>query len=92
MIRITDKGYKDMQELDDFKRPLHADFATSKELQEREFSGIRINSITNAQELWTAGDLRLSVPLEDIAKNPRIWDEKYEALFKLHNVQTLNTQ
>jgi hypothetical protein len=92
MIRITEKGYKTMQEMEDFQRPLHADFATSAELKQREFSGIRINSITQEQELWTLGDLRLSMPLATMKQNPEAWDKAYEAIFKLHSVQTLNLE
>ena len=77
---------------EDFKRPLHADFATSKELKDREFSGIRHNSITHAQELWTLGDLRLSVSFTDMRLDPGLWDRKYEALFKLHSVKSLDVQ
>lgn len=75
--------------MDDFKRPNHTDFATASELKAQGFSGIRINSITEEQELWTFGDLRLSVPLSLIAIDSSIWDRKYEEVFKLKDVQTL---
>ena len=77
---------------EDFKRPLHADFATSKELKDREFTGIRHNSITHAQELWTLGDLRLSVSFTDMRLDPGLWDRKYEEIFKLKHVQSLDVQ
>lgn len=77
---------------EDFKRPLHADFATSKELKDREFTGIRHNSITQAQELWTLGDLRLSVPFKDMRLDPGLWDRKYEEIFKLKHVQSIDVQ
>lgn len=76
--------------MEDFKRPLHADFATSSELKERQFSGIRINSITDEQELWTFGDMRFAVSLSELHRDPTIWDKKYEEAFKLHDVQTLS--
>lgn len=79
-----------MSELEDFKRPLHADFATSAELKQREFSGIRINSITQEQELWTCGDIRLSMPLSVIHADSTAWDKAYEAIFKLNAVQSVN--
>lgn len=77
---------------EDFKRPLHSDFATSKELSDRKFTGIRHNSINHSQELWTDGDLRLSVSFKEMRLNPRLWDQKYEELFKLHDVQSLDVQ
>lgn len=92
MIRITEKGLHTMQELEDFKRPLHADFATTAELKQREFSGIRINSITQEQELWTVGDLRLSMPLTTIHADSTAWDRAYEAIFKLNDVQTIGVK
>lgn len=77
---------------EDFKRPLHADFATSSELKKREFTGIRHNSITYCQELWILGDLRLSVSFRDMRLDPGLWDRKYKELFKLHSVQSIDVQ
>lgn len=87
MIRITEKGYKTMME--DFKRPDHPDFMTSSELKKIGWSGIRHNALTEEQELWTDGDLRLAISTRLIALNPRAWDEKYEEIFKLYNVKTI---
>ena len=53
-------------------RPSGDDFATSKELKDREFSGIRHNSLLDMIEIWTVGDLRASSRVGDLpalAKN-----------------------
>ncbi len=74
--------------MEDFKRPAHNDFATSAELKERRFTGIRHNSITDEQELWVEGHLRLAVSMQMMAVNPSLWDQKYEEIFALHHVET----
>jgi len=40
---------------EDFKRSNHEDFATSSELKERQFSGYRMNTLTDELEIWVRG-------------------------------------
>lgn len=46
----------------DYKRSDHNDFATSSELRQRNYSGYRMNSITQTLEIWVRGILRAEVP------------------------------
>lgn len=75
-----------MTELVDFKRPTHNDFATAKELRERNFSGIRNNSLNDSFEIWLDGDLKASVSQEALAINPRAIEEAYSTVFMLDRV------
>ena len=74
--------------MEDFKRPDHNDFATSSELKERRFTGIRMNSITHEQELWVEGHIQLTMNAELEKKNPKLWHDKYAELFQLGEVKT----
>jgi len=73
-----------------YRRSEHNDFATSAELHDRRFTGIRHNSITDEQELWVEGHIRLAVPMTLMRMDPNIWNKKYEDIFALHHVETLN--
>jgi hypothetical protein len=73
--------------VEDFKRPDHDDFATSAELSARRFTGIRHNSITNEQELWVEGHIKLAMSVDMLRVNPQLWHKKYEELFALHHVE-----
>lgn len=77
-----------MTELNDFNRPNHNDFATSAELRERKFSGIRNNSITHEQELWTCGSVVIAMRYDYMAQNPEAWNKAYANYFGLYNVET----
>lgn len=50
---------------ENFKRPDHPDFMDSSELKKKEFSGVRLNKISQEWEIWTVGDLRAHGPLID---------------------------
>lgn len=43
---------------EDYKRSDHNDFATSLELRERKFSGMRMNTISQQWELWVLGEVK----------------------------------
>jgi hypothetical protein len=73
--------------MEDFKRPNHNDFATSEELKSRNFTGIRHNSITNEQELWVEGHIKLAMNVELLRRDPQSWHRKYEEIFSLHHVE-----
>lgn len=48
-----------------FKRPNHADFKDSAELRKEEFTGIRINNLSQEWEIWVVGELRARGPQGD---------------------------
>lgn len=73
--------------MEDFKRPDHNDFALSSELRERRFTGIRLNSITNEQELWVEGHIRLAMDVDLIKRDPTVWERKYENIFDLNHAE-----
>ena len=73
--------------MEDFKRPVHPDFATSSELKKMEFTGIRENSITQEIEIWTVGDLRFHMSLERYRLFPEEFNSAYANVFKLHDVK-----
>lgn len=72
---------------EEFKRPDHTDFMTSSELRAKEFSGVRLNSITQNQELWIRGIIKLSMPLAQV---PHQWDKQYAEIFGLYEVETVS--
>lgn len=74
--------------MEDFRRPDHNDFATSSELHQRGFTGIRQNSITHEQELWVEGHIKLAISIERMQHDPDLWNKKYAELFDLHHVET----
>lgn len=64
-------------ETEDYKRSSHNDFATTSELRERNYSGYRMNSITQTLEIWVRGTLRAEVP----APNGQPDEEAVQAAF-----------
>ena len=75
-----------------FDRPDHNDFATALELKERGFSGLRHNSITDAMEIWTEGDLRRSISRSELALNPDLLDTALAETFCLDDVSVAPMQ
>ncbi len=73
-------------DLEEFKRPNHNDFLTTQELKASEFSGIRINSITQTREIWVLGEIKASMPEHEIRYFPEKFDELYANVFGLHHV------
>lgn len=71
---------------EEYKRSNHEDFCTSKELKDRDFYGIRHNSISNNREIWVAGELRASLNEDIIQMNPHKWEELYSETFGLKEV------
>ena len=71
-------------------RPDHADFMTSAELKEIEFSGLRNNSLNNDLECWVLGELVFFVTPEETRRSPGAFHRKYEKHFMLHNVEKEN--
>jgi hypothetical protein len=62
---------------------------TSSELKKAEFSGIRINNLSQCVEIWTVGDMRASISAFDIEKDPDAVDKKYKEVFAFEETQTL---
>lgn len=73
---------------EEYHRSEHNDFATSKELKDRKFSGIRNNSISNCREIWVDGILSASMNEEIIRLRPHQWDRLYSEVFGLMEVIT----
>lgn len=69
-----------------YKRPDHNDFATSKELKDRGFSGFRQNSLTDEVEIWLFGAIEKRVSKQEIARNPTAVEEAMAAVFHLDDL------
>src|SRR3989339_311056 len=69
------------------RRSDHNDFATAKELVDRNFSGIRNNGISYQREIWIDGNLAASMANHLIAINPQDWEDMYRDVFGLKNVE-----
>lgn len=76
--------------MEDFNRPSHSDFATSTELKDKGFSGIRHNSLTEACEIWMLGEVRASVSPAMVEINPHAINEAIEEVFALNEVRPYN--
>lgn len=70
-------------------RSNHNDFATSKELVDRNFSGIRENSLTNNREIWLEGNLVATMNIGIINKYPGEWEILYKEVFAMKKIKTL---
>lgn len=86
--RIVDKSKLQVPAgtMEDFRRPNHNDFATASELQERKFSGYRVNSITEDFEIWVMGYLKRKVSKVELTQNPKAINEAFEQVFALVDV------
>ena len=67
-----------------FKRPDHPDFNTESELKKMEFSGVRINSLTNEWEIWIVGERKAYGNKKDRAA----FEKAYADVFGLEHVVT----
>ena len=74
---------------EEFKRSNHNDFATTAELKERKFSGIRNNSIAQTVELWTDGDLRKSVSVLEVIQDEFAIEKAFEEVFAVKEARML---
>lgn len=75
-----------MIKTEEFKRPDHPDFMTAKELADINFSGQRMNSISNNAEIWLEGRLRYSISADDLQRNPRAIEMAMSELFQLDRI------
>ena len=82
---ITREGHS-VGKTEEYHRSEHNDFATSKELKDRNFSGVRHNSISNCREIWIEGNLSGSLNEEIIRIRPQQWERLYSEVFGLMEV------
>lgn len=85
-IIIAGKNFNE-GEMEDFKRSDHNDFALSSELRDREFCGVRNNTLTMERELWVMGRVVLSMPSIVAEAHPDLWEQKYAEVFALEEVK-----
>jgi len=67
-----------------FKRPDHPDFNTESELRKKQWSGVRINSLTRDWEIWIEGERKAYGPEKDKAA----FEKAYADVFGLEHVVT----
>ncbi len=82
-IIIQKEGEKTFGKTEEYRRSDHNDFATSKELKDREFTGLRLNSITNRREVWIVGELRGAMCNTYATQFPEKWDLWYRQMFEM---------
>ena len=73
---------------EEVKRSDHPDFATSSELKQRDWSGVRLNSLTDTYEFWIAGSIAREVPLASVLNSPMLLEEVHVELFGIHSGRT----
>lgn len=56
--------------------------ATTKELEQHQFSGFRVNAFTGNVELWCVGRMMGSRGCDKVAKDPRVLAELHEEVFQ----------
>lgn len=87
--QIVDKSSISIPEgtMEDFKRPSHPDFATSAELRDSKWSGIRHNSITTCCEIWLEGQVAKEVTAQMVELNVNAINDAITEVFSLHEVR-----
>lgn len=71
-------------ETEGFKRSDHSDFATNAELKQREWTGVRHNSLTDCTEFWILGECKKMVTKETRALNPAAVAQAHVELFAMN--------
>lgn len=72
---------------EEFRRSNHIDFATSRELADLEFSGVRCNQLTFNQEIWILGNLAATMNIAEAHDFPERWEALYMNTFALKDVE-----
>ena len=80
-IIINSRG--DFGKTESYNRSQHNDFATSKELKDNGFTGMRENSITESFEIWVDGEMGGSMSKAYAAANPAKFEQLYKDVFML---------
>ncbi len=81
-----------MDELEDYQRSNHDDFATSKELQDRKFTGYRMNSVTDTAEIWVLGVLKKEISSFMLQLNPRAVNQAMQEVFQFEDEPEVMTE
>lgn len=68
--------------MEDFNRPNHPDFATSSELKQKEWTGLRQNQLISHWEFWVLGEVRKTVSFEAATLNPDALGDAHREVFK----------
>lgn len=68
---------------EEFIRSAHNDFANSKELKERGFSGWRENHLAMQYELWLGGEITDIVSFDAAGRDPSILERVHRERFAL---------
>jgi hypothetical protein len=71
---------------EEFHRPDHKDFMTTRELIDAKHSGYRANSISNAMEIWVLGEIRATITPDDVNRDPEAISKAYAKVFGLEKV------
>jgi hypothetical protein len=70
-----------MQEVEDFKRPDHPDFMDASELKKIEWSGYRLNTLTQYAEIWLLGERMADISPAQLRLNPNAVQEAMAEIF-----------
>lgn len=62
-------------------RPEHNDFATTSELRDREYSGLRYNALTEEVEIWLVGTVAKVIKAPGCRPDPEVLDAAYIEVF-----------
>jgi hypothetical protein len=82
---ITREGHS-VGKTEEYHRSNHTDFCNSKELKDREFSGVRHNSLSNQVEIWIDGDMRGVMSFEMALQYPDRFNRLYADVIGLKEV------
>lgn len=73
---------------ENFDRPNGLEWATTSELKEQKFCGIRLCGLSNYREFWIDGECLLSMSEDTISMNPSLWDTKLSEVLGI-SIETL---
>lgn len=76
--------FKHNAETEGYKRSDHNDFATTTELKQRKFSGVRMNELAQQNEFWMLGDIVGTVSFQEIRNDPAAMGKKHVEVFFLN--------
>lgn len=83
-LGITEEKRDSLRKRDWSKRQAHpepCDNWTTKECEEKKFSGIRLNRLNGDTEIWCVGELRVRRKTQDVGNNPSILATMHEEAF-----------
>lgn len=71
----------DKQITEEIRRPDHADYMTTAELKDMEFSGLRYNTLIETVEIWLLGNLERSISAPGCQPDPKKLNDAYIEVF-----------